>query len=532
MGVNFYMSGKCLNLSSFVSKVFLRMKYLSVVFFLFVSVSGFTQQNHFIYIQADNKQPFYVVLDKKLMSSSASGYLIIPKLRDSSYKLSIGFPKNEWPEQKVTCNINQADAGYLLKNFGEKGWGLFNLQTMALVMADTATNKDVAVVKETKKDSFAEILSGVVNDPGLLNTQKTPEDSIAIVPVISKKSADKIVAKKEIKPVIKDNKTKTRIAKLSDKKNRDSLRMVYVDMVKGNSDTVNVVIPFEAKKKITKPVTDLAKANKKQKHPVKDTASNIIAEKKVETPVVELVKANNNLADIIKDTITHTIPEKKVKQSVADLVKNNKNTGHIIPDTVSITVPEKKVEEPVTDIVKTDNKKENPVVDTTVHIQPEIKKEDSVITAVNTIPVGIIPESSKKDTVVVVKPVEVVVVEKKTDIANVIPKPVENMNTNVARVFNPCREEASGDDFLGLRKKMDKSKSDNEMLYHAHKAFTKMCYTTKQIERLSLLFTTDDAKYKFFDDAYQYVADRENFPGLASQLKEAYYINRFNAMIR
>src|SRR5882757_1153709 len=112
------------------------MKYLFASLLICLSVSAHAQQNHFIYIQADNRQPFYVKLDKKLLSSSASGYLIIPKLTDSSYDLSIGFPKNEWPEQKVTCNINRADVGYLLKNFGEKGWGLFNFQTMDLLMAE------------------------------------------------------------------------------------------------------------------------------------------------------------------------------------------------------------------------------------------------------------------------------------------------------------------------------------------------------------------------------------------------------------
>ena len=133
------------------------MKYLSVAFLLLISISGFTQQIHIVYIQTDNKQPFYVKMDKKILSSTSSGYLIIPKLQDSAYRLSIGFPKNEWQEQKVTCNINQADAGYLLKNFGEKGWGLFNLQTMNLVMADTVTNNDMSVVKETRKDAFADV---------------------------------------------------------------------------------------------------------------------------------------------------------------------------------------------------------------------------------------------------------------------------------------------------------------------------------------------------------------------------------------
>src|SRR5882757_6295280 len=98
------------------------MKYLFASLLICLSVSAHAQQNHFKYIQADNRQPFYIKLDKKILSSSASGYLIIPKLQEGNYTLTIGFPKNEWPEQNVTCSVNKKDAGYLLKNFGDKGW--------------------------------------------------------------------------------------------------------------------------------------------------------------------------------------------------------------------------------------------------------------------------------------------------------------------------------------------------------------------------------------------------------------------------
>ena len=43
---------------------------------------------------------------------------------------------------------------------------------------------------------------------------------------------------------------------------------------------------------------------------------------------------------------------------------------------------------------------------------------------------------------------------------------------------------------------------------------------------------TDDGKYKFFDAAYNYVSDRDNFPSLEAELKDQYYINRFKAMLR
>jgi hypothetical protein len=79
---------------------------------------------------------------------------------------------------------------------------------------------------------------------------------------------------------------------------------------------------------------------------------------------------------------------------------------------------------------------------------------------------------------------------------------------------------------------MTKSKSDNEMLYHAHQLFLKRCFTTKQIERLSLVFNNDLGKYNLFDDAYHFIVDRENFTTLQTQLNDEYYIKRFKAMIR
>ena len=70
------------------------------------------------------------------------------------------------------------------------------------------------------------------------------------------------------------------------------------------------------------------------------------------------------------------------------------------------------------------------------------------------------------------------------------------------------------------------------MLFYAHQLFLKRCVTTKQIERLGLLFNNDLAKYNLFDDAYHYIADPDIFPTLQSQLTDDYYIKRFKAMLR
>ena len=96
---------------------------------------------------------------------------------------------------------------------------------------------------------------------------------------------------------------------------------------------------------------------------------------------------------------------------------------------------------------------------------------------------------------------------------------------------NGCKNFASNDDFIKLRAKMANSKDDDEMLYKAHIVFTKKCFTTKQIDLLSTLFLSEGGKYKFFDDAFQYVSDPQNFTQLQKNLTEAYYIKRFKTLI-
>ena len=75
-----------------------------LLFFAILSVTGiarvYSQQNHFIYIQADDKQQFNVSLKGKTFSASSIGYVIIPKLEDGKYMLTIGFPGKKYPDQE------------------------------------------------------------------------------------------------------------------------------------------------------------------------------------------------------------------------------------------------------------------------------------------------------------------------------------------------------------------------------------------------------------------------------------------------
>src|ERR1043165_3490105 len=103
---------------------------LSLVFSILL-LQASSQKVYFIYLQNESDQPFFVRLNDKIYNSSGKGYLILSKLRDSTQAFSIGFPENKWPEQKFEVKMGAKDHGYMLKNFGEKGWGLFDLHTLS-----------------------------------------------------------------------------------------------------------------------------------------------------------------------------------------------------------------------------------------------------------------------------------------------------------------------------------------------------------------------------------------------------------------
>src|SRR3954452_16994485 len=147
--------------------------------FMVLSLAAHAQQLHFIYIQADNKQPFSVELNGKYYSSSSIGYIILPKLSDGTYTLKINFAKNSYPEQSFKIDVNGKDYGYALKNFGDKGWGLFNLQTTDVIMNNTVEPQENSQANVTTNTSaFGIMLADAVNDQSI-NTLSNADTVIA-----------------------------------------------------------------------------------------------------------------------------------------------------------------------------------------------------------------------------------------------------------------------------------------------------------------------------------------------------------------
>lgn len=190
------------------------------------------QQYYFAYVQTDNKQPFYIKINDKLLSSSASGYVVIPKLSTGSYSLNIGFPKDQWPQQTIPLTVTNTDAGFLLKNFGEKGWGLYNLQTMQVVMNNEKVGA-IAPVNAGNNDIFTNTLSGAANTE-LTTSKKVPSD------IVVNETPKPIVVKTEIK--IEQEAPVIAIKKINSSSDVDGKSYTYVDRTGGLTDTINVFI--------------------------------------------------------------------------------------------------------------------------------------------------------------------------------------------------------------------------------------------------------------------------------------------------
>ncbi len=368
--------------------------YLLFVCCIIFQVSSIAQQNRFLYIQTENKQPFYVSIDNVILSSSASGYLIIPKLQEGTYQLNIGFPKNEWPRQVITYKAGKKDEGVLLKNFGDQGWGFYNLQSAETTMA-ASTKLTPAVAEAEDNDSFTQVLSEVVNTPDLKIKEKIPDPIPVFVPEV--KQTNPVVAPASV------------VARLSENINEQGREYTYLS----DGDTVNIFIPIAA--------TAAPSAS-----PVSTQVDSVITKA---TPVAE--------------------------------------------------------EKPV--IIQS-----QPVVD--APINTNVENNDKLLPTVET--------------------------------------KVAQKSSGVNMINSDCRANASDEDFMKLRKKMASEENEVKMVVVAKKAFKAKCYSTSQIKNLSVLFLNDSGRFQFFESAYPFVLDSNNFTGLQSQLTDPYYITRFEALTR
>ena len=477
------------------------MKRFALLFFFFgLTHLSFSQRVYFLYIQSENEQTFYLKMNERIYSSASKGYLILSHLRDSSYNFSLGFPGKNITEQFFSVKMNAKDHGFLLKDFNEKGWGLYDLQTMIIQMA-RSDNKGSAEIKKgpVKRDesAFTLILAKASDDSTLLekpDLAQIKEEKKAEIKEVEKQPEQRTEEKKieakieERKPDIVENKpakidsTKSSVAikeeslqKIEEKKPD----IVENKPVKIDSTSSPVSIKEESQPKIEEKKPDIVE-NKPAK--IDSTNSSVAIKKESQQKIVEVKQSDQS--DIYKRSEVVRESESFTTEGFGVTFIDESGDGK--KDTIKIMIPQsKETIQTETKLVK-EERKFLDITDSTKQIQSEPLKE-------------------AKD------------------------NPTE---TPFKTVANNCSSVADENDFFKLRKKMAGIPEDDNMIKEAAKTFKTKCFTTEQLKNLSTLFLSDGGKYKFFDAAYEHVSDIENFSSLQSELKGEYYINRFKAMLR
>ena len=551
---------------------------LSLLFLLLFCTLSFAQQNRFIYLQTENKQPFFVKLDNKVLNSYPLGYLIIPKLDDGLYSLVIGFPESNY-EQEFNCSIKNKDVGFIIKNVGEKQWQLLNLQTMNVIIpGDVITKQAITYEKET--DSFSTMLANAVHDSTILRKDVAKE-------IFTKKSNDQ--NQKDTANTIASN-SDVAISKpdntlMSDSGKKDIAKETLPEKpnVQNQKDTVNTISP-NTDVAISKPdntlMSDSGKKDivketlpeKSNELNQKDTTQSIISNSDVAISKPGNILKNDSI--IKSDVAKEIVPEKSndhIQDTAQTIVSNSdvavtksgkkkkskkynnalQNSAIAQKQIVKEVIPEKISENKDTaqsmnsnndvallrSVIKRKLKKTNKdgiemiyvddngdTKDTIRILIPSDKKKNEEIKT--TEPVVSAPTIQQDD-----KPKENKAEYKISEQEKEIIKEANKEVLKPAMINSDCKNFATDENFLKIRKKMVAENNDEDMIRAARKIFKTKCFTTEQIKNLSALFLKDEGKYMFFDAAYPFVSDSEMYSTLENQLSDNYYITRFRAMI-
>lgn len=458
--------------------------HLCLLFSLTV-LSASSQKVYFIYIQTEYEQPFFVKMNEKIQSSTASGYIILSKLVDSTYSFSIGFPQNKWAEQNFSVSVNKKDHGFLLKNFGEKGWGLFDLQTLAVQMAVTrkASVDNRPIPENNTVSEFTEILSKAADDPSLKEKPAQPKGEEKKTEVV-------------VQDIIKKEEQKAEVKEPEASKPAEVIEVISVKKGDAKTDSKEATV--------IKPVETIGEAViNKEETKIEVSASSVIKpaiaveEPLLERKVEDTVQAKDQRESVITEVVTsESFKASQVKKWSESSTTEGFGLVFIddydngMKDTIRLVIPNPK---PAVSVIKDEPKEEKKFLD-------------------------ISTETGEKETgkVAQVKP----------DIT------LSVTNADKAAHNNNCTELATENDFFKLRKRMAAVESDDDMISEAREYFKEKCFSTEQLKNLGTLFLTDEGKYKFFDASYKYVTDLETFNSLQNELKDEYYLSRFKAMIR
>jgi len=227
---------------------------LMFVFLLFAGYVNSALAQHYVFIEAEGQQPFYLKRNGETYSSNASGFIILSKITENVVDLIIGFPNKAYPEFAFKISGLEKDKGFRLKLTEKGNWVLLDRITQNVVFGITIDQSTLVTSGQAiSSTSFAQLLSETTGDKSLLDKSWSPptQEKSPITPVKTNSAASplKPVASK---PLISQSPTLTSIKAIIQADNDNLKRIMYIEKgLKGKLDTIFVEIEKLNKETIT-----------------------------------------------------------------------------------------------------------------------------------------------------------------------------------------------------------------------------------------------------------------------------------------
>lgn len=448
-----------------------------------LALKGMAQssQRYFIYIQNEAGSPFYVKTHDQLLSGSPAGYIILPQLKGGKQTFSIGFPKNEYPEEQFSLNVGD-DQGYLLKADGEKKFVLYNMADFSLVkplgkkaaepeaviapsplaaavedtpttapLPDTAhADSNVAAATAPADDPFSHMLDAVTgNGPA-----PAQHDDSASSPAGAAEGSD--ISTTDTQAVV-------------------SVQQTPAPVDSSSQNVLAAAVPDNEQGTLSPGPTD--------------SGSTVAPDETAQSKAAQGQKQDSNGADlqfINFDNLTVTPVTGSGKAADAKIAVDQPAAD----SEASVAIQEEPQDKP-------SHRKR----------QKDKEAEDSLsgIANTNAGAVSTPADSPQENTTATV------------------PAPIANSD---------CEQVADDDEFQKVRRKMASQHTEEGMLRLAERYFKSECFTTTQIQSLVYLFMSNENRYKFLDMGYAHASDASQYPRLEKVLTDNYYKDRFRAMVK
>lgn len=507
--------------------------------------NALAQAQYFVYLQTENNRPFYVQLNKKSISSSSVGHLILPQLAAGTYDIVVGFA-GENTRQEYQLMVKDRDQGFLIKGLdGGSRYGLLNLQTAEVQLSGSAKE---AALAEQKKQQEALAAEKQRQEEARLAEQKRQQDEAAKL-AEQQKQADEAQKQIEAQALAEAKRKREEAAQTAmtekntatpppaapppatdaDPKAAELKRKQEEEIKRYNAERLAALKKQEQEAEAKKLAEKAAENNTGEKTlsaaeilRLQEEARRIDARGKRDSALKATAPATNDKGSQPKFLdMDFTMPDSSNKSIPMIPLVPADTVRMPLADTIIVTKysPDSaKVEVPVGS--KKDSAKAQPLEVTQTAFTPQEAKPEAATAKVADSTVAKAAEAvatARVDTL----PNQSAAVKAAVDSALATPLASSN-----------CMAEATNGD-IDLMLMLIRAERDPENALDLVKKMVRLkCVSTVQVRKLAGQFGTDEARYQLLDMCYKYTIDRKQYGVLANLLTEVYFINRFKALVQ